>query len=230
MTPSTAPESAPESAPEPEPEVQPSPYVARLPIGVRLPTPEMAYWEIFPIEGDLQVKLLEPPVLPEPARNGDPGGDECWTCGDPDKDVIWRDEHWQVRQYVKPTGLPAVVTLFPNAHHDLEDLPDDLAAEFGLMIRRVARAVQSLDGIARVHVNRWGDGSAHLHVWFLPRPLGMRQMRGACLAIWDDLLPPMPADEWLDNLRRIATALAADGGTAFEPSAPPPAEPDAASG
>ena len=186
--------------------------------------PEMAYWEIFPLEGDLQVKILEPPVLPEPARNGDPGGTECWTCSSPDRGVIWRDDRWHVRHFPSPTGLPAVITLYPNAHYDLEDLPDDLAAEFGLMIRRVSRAMQTLDGIARVHVNRWGDGSAHLHVWFLPRPLGMRQMRGTCLAIWDDLLPPMPEDEWLDNLRRISAVLAADGGTAFEPT-PPGADP-----
>ena len=46
------------------PSTEPSPYVARLPIGVRLPMPEMAYWEIFPLEGDLQVQILQPPVLP----------------------------------------------------------------------------------------------------------------------------------------------------------------------
>ncbi len=38
------------------------------------------------------------------------------------------------------------------------------------MTVRLERAIRSLDGVARVHVNRWGDGSAHLHLWFLARP------------------------------------------------------------
>ena len=62
------------------------------------------------------------------------------------------------------------------------------------------------------HVNRWGDGSHHVHVWFLARPRGMWQMRGAMLAIWDDLLPKVPAEEWAANRRAIAAALAEDGG------------------
>lgn len=39
-----------------------SPYVQRLPIGERIPFPAdgIPYWEIFPFEGDLQVKVLEP--------------------------------------------------------------------------------------------------------------------------------------------------------------------------
>jgi hypothetical protein len=82
------------------------------------------------------------------------------------------------------------------------------------MIQRVARAVGGLDGIGRVHVNRWGDGSFHFHVWFLARPRGMWQMRGAMLAIWDDILPRVPAEEWAQNRSRVAEALASDGGTA----------------
>jgi hypothetical protein len=40
----------------------------------------------------------------------------------------------------------------------------------------------------------------------------MWQMRGAMLAVWDDLLPPVPSDEWRASLRQIATALAEEGG------------------
>jgi len=32
------------------------------------------------------------------------------------------------------------------------------------------------------------------------------------LALWDDHLPRVAADEWEANLRQIATALAEDGG------------------
>ena len=42
----------------------------------------------------------------------------------------------------------------------------------------------------------------------------MMQMRGAMLAIWDDLLPPLPDDELAANLRTVAAALAEGGGDA----------------
>jgi diadenosine tetraphosphate (Ap4A) HIT family hydrolase len=107
-----------------------------------------------------------------------------------------------------------VAVLMPKAHYDLDDLPPELASQLGPMIQRVARAIGGLDGIGRVHVNRWGDGSFHFHVWFLARPRGMWQMRGAMLAIWDDILPKVPAEEWAENRRRVAQALAVEGGTA----------------
>ena len=80
------------------------------------------------------------------------------------------------------------------------------------MIQRVARAIGSLEDVGRVHVNRWGDGSEHFHVWFLARPKGMWQLRGALLAAWDDLLPRVPQEEWDRNRRAVAERLAADGG------------------
>lgn len=71
-----------------------------------------------------------------------------------------------------------------------------------------------IGGIGRVHVARWGDGSEHVHFWFLARPAGLPQLRGALLALWNDLLPPIPDDELRANLRTVATALAAEGGSA----------------
>jgi hypothetical protein len=83
------------------------------------------------------------------------------------------------------------------------------------MIQRVARAIGGLEDVGRVHINRWGDGSEHFHMWFLPRPKGMWQLRGAMLAVWDDLLPKVPADEWARNRKAVAAALAAKGGEAL---------------
>ena len=37
-----------------------------------------------------------------------------------------------------------------------------------------------------------GEGGAHLHLFFYARPEGFAQLRGTCLAIWDDLLPAVP--------------------------------------
>ena len=81
------------------------------------------------------------------------------------------------------------------------------------MIQRVARAIGSVEDVGRVHVNRWGDGGEHFHIWFLARPRGMWQLRGALLAAWDDLLPKVPQEEWDRNRRAVADAMAAGGGT-----------------
>ena len=88
---------------------------------------------------------------------------------------------------------------------DLPGLPDDLAAEMGLLIDRSSRAIEALPHIARAHVSRWGDGGAHLHIFFFARPAGFAQLRGTCLAIWDDLLPTVPADHRDRDAAAVAT-------------------------
>lgn len=132
---------------------------------------------------------------------------------------MYVNERWRVRAMDRPTGLPMVLILESRSHLDLGDLPNMLAAELGVMTVRLERAIRSLDGVARVHVNRWGDGSAHLHLWFLARPVGLLQLRGTFLSLWDEILPPVPAEQWRENLALIAAWLAEFGGT---PLAQPP--------
>ena len=112
-----------------------------------------------------------------------------------------------------------MLILESRSHLDLGDLPNMLAAELGVMTVRLERAIRSLDGVARVHVNRWGDGAAHLHLWFLARPYGRLQLRGTFLALWDDILPPIPEERWRENLALVAAWLAEFGG---RPLAEPP--------
>ncbi|MDM4721708.1 hypothetical protein QTQ03_19715 [Micromonospora sp. WMMA1363] len=112
-----------------------------------------------------------------------------------------------------------VLILESRSHFDLGDLPNLLAAELGVMTVRLERAIRSLDGVARVHVNRWGDGSAHLHMWFLARPHGQLQLRGTFLSLWDSILPPIAESTWRENLALIAAWLADFGG---RPLAEPP--------
>lgn len=194
---------------------RPSDFVSRLPIGQRLPLGDVADDPLFPFEGEIRTRPLEEPLLAEPARRGEPGGDPCGACQGTSRGVVWEDERWRVLVDEEPHGLPMIAVLMPKAHHDLEDLPSALASELGPMTQRLARAIGRVDGIGRVHVNRWGDGGSHFHVWFLARPKGMWQMRGAMLAVWDDLLPKVPAEEWEANRRVVAAAMAADGGAAL---------------
>jgi diadenosine tetraphosphate (Ap4A) HIT family hydrolase len=109
-----------------------------------------------------------------------------------------------------------MVSLQPVAHRDLADLPPALSQALGPTIQRVERAMLTLPGTGRVHVNKWGDGGAHLHIWLVARPAGMMQLRGSCLVEWNDILPPLPVDMWAANLATIAATLAADGGDEFE--------------
>jgi diadenosine tetraphosphate (Ap4A) HIT family hydrolase len=192
-------------------------FTAHLPIGAPVPFPGdgMPGWEIFPFEGDIRVKPLDPPVLPEPARHGEAGPASCSGCTEPPQDMIWADEHWRVTHSGEPTAVPVTVLLCPVGHYDLHDLPPERAAELGPMLQRVERAIMSLGGIARVHVNKWGDGSSHLHLWLIGRPAGMMQLRGTCLPIWDDVLPKQEESQWRAVLRELGAALAADGGTAY---------------
>ncbi|WP_218941554.1 hypothetical protein [Salinispora sp. H7-4] len=105
-----------------------------------------------------------------------------------------------------------VLILESRSHLDLGDLPNLLAAELGVLTVRLERAIRSLDGVSRVHVNRWGDGSAHLHLWFLARPYGQLQLRGTFLPLWDSILPPIPESTWRENLALVAAWLADFGG------------------
>jgi diadenosine tetraphosphate (Ap4A) HIT family hydrolase len=170
--------------------------------------PPVEDWVTFPYEGDIRVRPLLPPTGEEPPRKGEDAAD-CWRCNAGEEGAIWSDERWLLAPLPKPSGLPVVVILFPRAHHDLGDLPDELAAELGPLLDRVARAVESVGEIGRVHVCRWGDGSAHFHVWFMARPARVPQVRGTFAALWDDILPPLPEDVWRANLDAVAAALRA---------------------
>jgi hypothetical protein len=180
--------------------------------------PDFVSWPSFPFEGDLRVKPLEPIADVEPPRDGEDIG-SCPACAAPDEAYIWVSERWRVRAMDRPSGLPMVLILESRSHLDLGDLPNLLAAELGVMTVRLERAVRSLDGVARVHVNRWGDGSAHLHLWFLARPAGRLQLRGSFLSLWNDILPPVPDAQWRENLALVAAWLAEFGG---RPLAEPP--------
>ena len=178
------------------------------------PLPDFTRWPSFPFEGDMRVKPLTPPVAVEPPRGGeDPTS--CIACNTPDDAYIWVSERWRVRAMDRPTGLPVVLILECRSHFDLGDLPNLLAAELGVMTVRLERAIRSLDGVARVHVNRWGDGAAHMHMWFLARPQGLLQLRGTFLSLWDDILPVIPEQRWRENLALVAAWLAEFGGTAI---------------
>jgi diadenosine tetraphosphate (Ap4A) HIT family hydrolase len=168
--------------------------------------PPVEEWDTFPFDGEMTPRPLLPPVEQEKPRFGE-GGIDCNRCRAPDDEYIWTTDGWRLYAF-GPTGLPVVLLLEPREHFaDPGDLPEDLAAELGVLLGRVERAIRSIGEIGRVHVCKWGDGSEHLHWWFMARPARIPQLIGSFAAIWDDILPPVPEEIWRANLDAVVAAL-----------------------
>jgi diadenosine tetraphosphate (Ap4A) HIT family hydrolase len=106
-------------------------------------------------------------------------------------------------------------------HFDLSDLPDERAAELGVLTTHIARHIEALSNVARAHVYRIGDGGAHLHVWFFARPLGQAQLYGSWMVVWDDLLPEYPEDVAQADAENVAQALTGSyGGRSSQDDSP----------
>ena len=176
----------------------------------RLSLARMTGWDISPFEpGGLRVAPLRPPVLPESARQGEDPSD-CDACRSRDEG-IWFSDRWRLTR-ITGVGVPLVLMLYPRDHYDMADLPDDVAAEMGLLSTHIVRHVEALPHISRAHMYRIGDGGAHLHVWFFARPEGQAQLYGSWLVVWDDLLPEYPADVADADAAIVADSLVASYG------------------
>jgi diadenosine tetraphosphate (Ap4A) HIT family hydrolase len=168
--------------------------------------PPVEEWETFPFDGEMKPRALRPPVEQEAPRQGE-GGVDCRRCQAPDDDYIWTSERWRLLP-LGPTGLPVILMLEPREHFaEPGDLPDELAAELGVLLARIERAIRSIGDIGRVHVCRWGDGGEHLHWWFIARPTRLPQLIGSFVEIWDEILPPVPQEMWQGNLDAVVAAL-----------------------
>jgi diadenosine tetraphosphate (Ap4A) HIT family hydrolase len=173
----------------------------------RLPAPTAeTLGDIFPFESPVSVVSFDEPTVPEPDRQGEDQAD-CAQCANPDEKYLWTSASWRLRAPDRPFAVHTLL-LEPRAHVDQADLTPELASELGPLLVRIERAVISaVDGVGRVHLNRWGDGGAHLHWWIIVRPAGLLQLRGSALPLWLDVLPPLPEDVWRSDLQRIAKAI-----------------------
>src|SRR3954454_3985285 len=185
----------------------------RLPVAVE----EMPGWDIFPFEiGSLQIKPLQPLADAEPPRSGeDPT--QCFCTRAPDPAVVarevWSNERWVLHLDTR-SRLPIGLNLGPREHCDLPTVPDHLAAEMGTLIVAVSAAVEALPSVGRVQLAKYGDGGAHLHLFFFGRPARMLQLRGSPLLDWEENLPPVPLEVHRANAEAVAEHLLATvGGT-----------------
>jgi diadenosine tetraphosphate (Ap4A) HIT family hydrolase len=163
---------------------------------------------VLPYLEPLTVREPGERVIPEPPRRGEPGGEPCGICSDGQATApVWSDENWTLHPPVNGS-LPGAVWMASRVHADsFSDLPTEVAVTFGPVAARVERAILSLGDIGRVHLYRWGDGGAHFHVWFVPRPLGMVEANGMMLPLWEDVLPNVTDQELAEAATRIARAM-----------------------
>jgi hypothetical protein len=184
----------------------------------RLPTPPVHEWDSFPwevVEGELRPKVLAAPVAAEEPRWGESRDKPCGPCGDHGGDrVIWENHRWRVTHPEAPSGLPLTLFLVSKEHLDFPDMDDDLAAEYGRLSVWLCRIMSRLPHVGRVHVNRWGDGGSHLHVWFMARPARLPHVLGSYAVEWDEILPPGPEEVWRADLATVARKLATHDGRA----------------
>lgn len=168
--------------------------------------PPVEEWDTFPFDGQMTPRALRPPVEREKPRFGE-GGVDCPRCQATDDEYVWTNDHWRLLP-LGPTGLPLVLMLESREHFsEPGDLPDELAAELGVLLARIEREIRSIGEFGRVHVCRWGDGGEHLHWWFMTRPARTPQLIGSFAAIWDDILPPIPEDVWRADVDAVVAAL-----------------------
>ena len=67
-----------------------------------------------------------------------------------------------------------------------------VGTKLAVLTNRLARIIEGLDNVARCHVLRYGDGSAHAHTWFVARTARLWGVVGSPVIEWDDVLPPGP--------------------------------------
>src|SRR5690242_12027351 len=95
----------------------------------------------LPYAEPLVVREPSQPVVPEPPRRGEEGGEPCGICGGATASAVWSDDLWTLHP---PVGcsIPGVVWLASREHADsFSDLSDAAQRDFGRIAARVERAI-----------------------------------------------------------------------------------------
>ena len=182
----------------------------------RTDAPDLGFveWSAFPWAaeaGQVVAKDLEPPAGADRARDGE-GGRGCRRCENPDEGVVWGNERWSVAANREGRGGLLALWLQTREHMDFGEMDEDLASEFGRLTLRLHNAMLALPHAGRVHLGKWGDASAHLHVLAMVRPARLPQVIGSFAVEWDDLLPRVPEDVWQREVDEVAMVMASGEG------------------
>ena len=173
------------------------------------PSLDFVEWAAFPwaaAGGRVVAKDLLPPVETDRVRNGE-GGRDCWRCEHPDEGVVWSNERWVLSTDREGRGGLLALWLQTREHMDFGDMDEDLAGEWGRLVHRLHNAMLALPNAGRVHIGKWGDGSAHLHTLAMVRPARLPQVIGSFAVEWDDILPPVPEEVWQREVDEVVAVM-----------------------
>ena len=134
---------------------------------------EMPGWDIYPFEIDsLRMKPLQPLADEEPPRGGENPAECC--CARPPDPGRGRAAGLEQRALAAPPRLgdEAADRPQPRPARALRpaDGPRPPRRRDGQLIVAVSAAVESLPSVGRVQLAKYGDGGAHLHLFFLGPP------------------------------------------------------------
>ena len=169
--------------------------------------PRVEEWESFPFDGDMRPRPLRGPSRTSRRATARPASAAAVQRR---RRRVPLDERPLARcaRSARPACRPSSCSSRGLITREPGDLTHELAAELGVLLARIERAVRAIPHVGRVHVCRWGDGGEHLHWWFMARPTRFDQLIGSFAAIWDDILEPLPEDVWRDNIAIVARELA----------------------
>jgi diadenosine tetraphosphate (Ap4A) HIT family hydrolase len=89
--------------------------------------------------------------------------------------TIFEDAHWHVDTAKSANVWPGFLMIKLKRHCvHLAELTAPEAASLGSVIRVTNRALMEVLQPAKIYVCSFGDGNAHIHLWVLPRPAGMK--------------------------------------------------------
>ncbi len=85
-------------------------------------------------------------------------------------------------------------------------------AKWGRRIVAVSAAVEAPPLVGRVQLAKYGDGGAHLNLFFFGRPARVLQFRGSPMLDWEENLPRVPLELPRRNAEFVAERLLTDIG------------------
>ena len=155
----------------------------------------------------LTPRPLADPVIPEPPRRGEPGGEECGICTHQATPAVWESEHFTMHPPVQGS-LPGAVWLASKEHVDsFNDLLAGCGGRVRAVVARVEQAILALGDVGRVICTAGATGARTSTYGSCLGRSGMLQASGTMLPIWEDVLPNVPDEELAEAARQIAAAL-----------------------
>jgi diadenosine tetraphosphate (Ap4A) HIT family hydrolase len=135
----------------------------------------------------------------------DPDCRACQTIAISDAPLrVWQNDLWVLKHTAPPYAELGWLTLHSRRHAtNFADLTEAEAADFGLTVQRIQKALVAATGALRVYFVSMSEGTPHFHTHFVPRYAGGPKS-------WDAwLLKTKPGSRGVtdEEVRRVITEV-----------------------